>query len=109
MDVDCLPLHVPTLVSEGVDGASRCGSDSTSELGEDANVDSVRGPAVADDLWLAMSRAAADAGWGSVTVDAFASESNARVPRFWSRFFEGLTSSSPGLSLHVMYHQKIEI
>ncbi len=51
-------------------------------------MDSVRGPAVTDDLLLAISRAAADAGWGSVTVDAFASESNARVPRFWSRFFE---------------------
>jgi hypothetical protein len=84
--VDCLPLHVPglTLVAEGVDGASRCGS----ELGEDANVDNVRGPAVSDGLWRAISAAVADAGWGAVTVDAFASESNARVPRFWSRFFE---------------------
>jgi hypothetical protein len=52
VDVDCLPLHFPglTLVAEGVDGASRSGS----ELGEDANVDSVRGPAVSDDLWLAI-------------------------------------------------------
>ncbi len=86
MDVDCLPLHVPgiTLVAEGVDGASRSGS----ELGAGANVDGIWGPAVSDDLWLAILRAAADAGWGSVTVDAFASESNARVPRFWSRLFE---------------------
>jgi hypothetical protein len=86
VDVDCLPMHVPglTLVAESVDGESRSGS----KLGEGANVDSVRGPAVSDDLWLVVSRAAADAGWGSVTVDAFASESNSRVPRFWSRFFE---------------------
>jgi hypothetical protein len=86
VDVDCLPLHVPglTLVAEGVDGASRSGS----ELGVDANVECVRGPAVSDRLWHAISSAVADAGWGSVTVDAFASESNARAPRFWSRFFE---------------------
>jgi hypothetical protein len=86
VDVDCLPLHVPglTLVAEGMDGASRCGS----ELGDDANVDCVRGLAVSDDLWQSVATAASDAGWGSVTVDAFASESNARVPRFWSRFFE---------------------
>jgi hypothetical protein len=37
---------------------------------------------------IMISLAAADAGWGAVTVDAFASESNTRVPRFWSRFFE---------------------
>jgi hypothetical protein len=86
VDVDCLPLHVPglTLVAEGVDGASRSGS----ELGEGANVDNVRGPAVSGSLWRAISTAVADAGWGTVTVDAFASESNARAPRFWSRFFE---------------------
>ncbi len=36
VDVDCLPLHVPglTLVSEGVDGASRSGS----ELGDGVNI-----------------------------------------------------------------------
>ena len=86
VDVDCLPLHVPglTLVAEGVDGASRCGS----ELGENANVDNIRGPAVLDSLWRIISTAAVDAGWGPVTVDAFASESNARAPRYWSRFFE---------------------
>ncbi len=84
--MDCLPLHVPglTLVAEGVGGASRSGS----ELGDGANVDSVRGPTISDDLWLVVSRAAADAGWGCVTVDAFASESNAPTQRFWSRFFE---------------------
>jgi hypothetical protein len=35
-----------------------------------------------------VSGAAVDAGWGSVTVDAIASESNALAPRFWSRFHE---------------------
>jgi hypothetical protein len=86
VDVDCLPLHVPglTLVAEGVDGASRCGS----ELGENANVDNVRGPTVLDSLWRIISTAVVDAGWGPVTVDAFASEYNARAPRYWSRFFE---------------------
>jgi hypothetical protein len=86
VDVDCLPLHVPglTLVAEGIDGASRCGS----EFGQGVNVDSVLGPAVSDELWSIASRAAIDAGWGDVTVDAFASASNARAARFWSRFHE---------------------
>ena len=86
LDVDCLLLHVPglTLVAEGIDGASRGGAD----FGPDVNVDSILGPAVSDELWLLVARAAADAGWRGVTVDAFASESNARAPRFWSRFHE---------------------
>jgi hypothetical protein len=86
VNADCLPMHVPglTLVAEGVDGASRSGS----ELGEGANAESVRGPAVTDALWSVVSRAALDAGWARVTVDAFASACNARAPRFWSRFSE---------------------
>ena len=32
--------------------------------------------------------AISDAGWDRATVDAFASEANARAPRFWSRFHE---------------------
>ena len=84
--VSCLPLHVPglTLVAEGIDGASRSGA----EFGADANVDSILGMAASDKLWAFAERAAVDAGWGRVTVDAFASESNARAPRFWSRFPE---------------------
>jgi hypothetical protein len=39
-------------------------------------------------LWLLVARAAAAAGWGSINVDAFASEFNAPVPSFWSRFHE---------------------
>ena len=85
-DVDLLPYHVPglTLVAEGIDGASRAGS----ELGKDANVDSILGFAVTDGLWLQVETAMADAGWDRATVDAFASEANARAPRFWSRFHE---------------------
>jgi hypothetical protein len=85
-DIDCLPWHVPglVLVAEGIDGASRGGS----ELGADANVEGILGPAVDDALWRVACQVATDAGWGQPTVDAFASASNARVPRFWSRFLE---------------------
>ena len=85
-NVDLLPYHVPglTLVAEGIDGASRAGAD----FGAGVNVDSILGPAVSDKLWQLVTNAAAAAGWGGVTVDAFASESNARAPRFWSRFHE---------------------
>ena len=84
--MDLLPYHVPglTLVAEGIDGASRAGAD----FGAGVNVDSILGPAVSDKLWQLVTNAAAAAGWGGVTVDAFASESNARAPRFWSRFHE---------------------
>ncbi len=80
VNVDTLPLHVPglVLIAEGVDGASRDGS----ELGPDANVAAVPGPAVDDAIWAAVLRVVAAAGWGRVTVDAFASASNARAPRF---------------------------
>ena len=86
VNVDCLPLHVPglTLIAEGVDGASRAGE----ELGQGANVENIRGPVTSDALWVHVRQAAADAGWDRITVDAFASESNARVERFWSRFHE---------------------
>ena len=86
VDVYTLPLHVPglVLIQEGVDGASRDGS----ELGPDANVAAVLGPAIDDTVWAAVLRVVAAASWGRVTVDAFASASNARAPRFWSRFIE---------------------
>ena len=96
-NVDCLPCHVPglVLVAEGVDGASRAGS----ELGPDANVAAVLGPAVDDTVWSMARRAAAAAGWRRVTVDAFASASNARAPRFWSRFLEPGAEAADALCL----------
>ena len=85
-NVDILPLHVPglTLIAEGIDGASRAGDD----LGATANVQSILGPAVSDELWRLAQAAVDAAGLAHITVDAFASESNARDPRFWSRFPE---------------------
>ena len=71
-------------MAEGIDGASRSGAD----FGKEVNVHSILGPAVSDELWALVSRAAVEAGWGRVTVDAFASESNARAPRFWSQVHE---------------------
>jgi hypothetical protein len=67
--VDLLPYHVAghTLVAEGIDGASRAGAN----FGAGTNVDSTLGPAVSDKLWQLVNRAAIDAGWGAVTVDAF--------------------------------------
>ncbi len=46
---------------------------------------------------LLVARAVADAGLRGVTVDAFASESNARAPRFWSRFHEPGAEAIDGL------------
>jgi hypothetical protein len=96
-NVDCLPWHVPglVLVAEGIDGASRGGSD----MGQDANVGAVLGPAVDGTLWRAICTAAADAGWGRVTVDAFASAANAWTPRFWSRFLEPGAEAVDALSV----------
>jgi hypothetical protein len=84
-DVDFSPWHVPglQLVAEGIDGASRAGV----ALGDDANLAAVLGPAVVDELWLLILQAATAVGW-QPSVDAFASESNARAARFWSRFSE---------------------
>ncbi len=80
--MDYLPWHVPglQLVAEGIDGASRSGA----QFGSDANLSSVLGAAVSDKLWSSIVAVATAAGW-RITVDAFASESNARVARFWSR------------------------
>jgi hypothetical protein len=89
VNVDLLPYHVPglTLVAEGIDGASRAGA----YCGAGANVDSILGPAMSDKLWhwQLVNSAAIDAGWGCVTVDAFATESNAQAPA------SGAGSTSP--------------
>ncbi len=81
-DVDLLPYHVQglTLVADSIDCTSRSGAD----FGKEVNVHSILGQAVSDELWILVSRAAVEAGWDGVTVDAFASESNARAPRLWS-------------------------
>ena len=95
-NVDYLPWHVPglQLVEEGIDGASRSGV----LFGPDANLAAVLGAAVSDRLWSSISTAAASVGW-RVTVDAFATESNARAPRFWSRFGEPGAESIDALSV----------
>ncbi len=98
-NVDYLSGHVPSLVlaAEGIQvvGASRSGPD----MGRDANVGAVLGPAAVDPLWRAIRTAAADAGWGRVTVDAFASAANARTSRFWSRFLEPGAEAVDALSV----------
>jgi hypothetical protein len=78
-NVDLLPWHVPglQLVAEGVYGASRAGDD----FGPGCNVESSLGPAVSVVLWSSVLRDSAAAGW-HITVDAFATESNACAPRF---------------------------
>lgn len=84
-DIDPLLWHVSglRLVEEGIDGASRGGTD----FGPDANVESVLGPRATDALWERIRQAAASAGW-AVTIDLFASAANARAARFCSRFPE---------------------
>jgi hypothetical protein len=89
--VDIVPWHVPglSLVAEGTDGASRDGTGPTG-FGQDANLFHVpglaaaRGPGDVPSLWDSVALVASAAGW-RITVDALASESNARAFRFWSR------------------------
>ncbi len=94
--VTCLPLHVPgiTLVAEGIDGASCSGA----ELGDGVNVDAILGPDVSDQLWSTAACAAADAGLGRATVDAFATESKVRFPRL-ARFHEPGSEAICSLSM----------
>lgn len=95
VDIVYLPWHVSglQLVAEGIDDASRAGN----ALGENVNLAAVLGPAVGDDLWRQVCAVAGAAGW-KVTVDAFASESNARADRFWSAFLEPGSESLDALS-----------
>jgi hypothetical protein len=97
VNADCLPWYSPELmlVAEGIDGASRSGSD----LGPDATAAAVLGPAVDDVLWDAMRQAAADAGWRRVTVDALASAGNAQPPCFWSRMLGPCAEAIDALSV----------
>ena len=84
--LDVLPRfwHVPglTLVAEGVDGASRGGG----VLG-DVCVNRVVGPAVKDELWSRIEVELRQHGW-RLTLDLFASASNARCQRYCSRTHE---------------------
>ena len=96
LNVDYLPWHVPglQLVEVGIDGASWAGG----QFGSDANLAAVLGAAVSDHLWSFITDVASTMGW-QVTVDAFASESNARTPRFWSRFGEPGAEAVDALSV----------
>jgi hypothetical protein len=68
-------------------------------MGRAANIGAVLGPVAVDPLWRAIRTAAADAGWGRVTVDAFASAANAWTSRFWGRFLEPGTEAVDALSV----------
>lgn len=83
--IELIPMHVPgtTLVEEGIDGASRDGSD----FGNDANVGALLGPSVSDQLWARIVKVADEVGW-TMSVDRFATAANARLCRFNSRFPE---------------------
>jgi hypothetical protein len=95
-DIDILPWHVPglQLVAEGIDGASRGGT----AFGVSDNLDSTLGPAISDTLWDEVRRVAAAACW-SITVDAFATESNARAARYWSCYGEPGAEAIDALSV----------
>ncbi len=81
-------------MAEGVDGASRAGDD----FGQGCNVESSLGPAVSDVLWSSVLRVSAAAGW-RITVDAFATESNAHAPSFWRQHPEQGAEAADALSV----------
>ena len=95
-DVDYLPWHVPglQLVAEGIDDASRAGD----AMGAGVNLAAALGPAVGELLWARIQAVLHAAGW-RVTVDAFASESNARAQRYWSAFLEPGSEALDALSV----------
>ena len=83
--VELVPRHVPgsKLVQEGIDGASRDGT----QFGAGTNAQALHGPAASDALWELVCDTAAGAGH-QMMVDCFASAVNRRLPRFNSRFPE---------------------
>lgn len=95
-ELDLLLMHVPglALVEEGIDGASRAGT----HFGSDANLAHVLGPRVGNDLWATIRSLIAPLRW-EVTVDLFATESNARAARFFSRFSEPGAEAVDALSV----------
>ena len=96
LDVDIVLHHVAglKLIEEGIDGASRNGD----YFGTDANLDSTLGPSISSALWAQITSVLDVIGW-RVTVDAFATESNRRAVRFWSRFGEPGTEAVDALSV----------
>jgi hypothetical protein len=84
----CLFLHVPgtSLVSEGIDAASRAGAEAE------------RGPACAPALRDTIHAFAARHGW-SISVDLFATAENAIAPRFFSRYPEPTAEAFDALSV----------
>jgi hypothetical protein len=95
-DIYLLPWHVPglQLIEEGIDGASRGGTD----FGDSENLETTLGPAVSDVLWAEATRVAAAEGW-CITIDAYATESNARAARYWSRYGEPGAEAIDALSV----------
>ncbi len=77
MGCETLHLHAPgrTLIAEGVDDLSR------------ATAEVVAGPVSSAFLRQRATQLAQRHGW-TLTVDAFASASNAALPRFFARFPE---------------------
>lgn len=95
-DLDLLLFHVPglALVETGVELASREGT----VFGEDANLAHVLGPRVSDQLWNEIVGLIRPLGW-AITIELFASESNARAERFGSRFGEPGSETIDALSI----------
>ena len=95
-ELELVLTHVPglALVEEGIDGASRSGS----HFGPDANLAHVVGPRVGDGLWNTILSLLAPLRW-TVTVDLFATESNARAARYFSRFGEPGSEAVDALSV----------
>ena len=67
-ELDLLWAHAPglALVEEGIDGASRAGT----QFGPDANLELVLGPQVGDGLWGSIESLVAPLGWKG-TIDLF--------------------------------------
>jgi hypothetical protein len=83
-----LHLHAPgrVLVEEGVDRHSREGALE------------VAGPVSSDDVRARAHKLASACGW-SLTVDAFASESNRVLPRFFARYAEPLAEAEDAFTV----------
>lgn len=88
LEVQPLFLHAPgkDLVAEGIDGASR-------DLASN-----IAGPACSTALRGLLFNVAAELSW-TITVDAFASECNRLVPRFFSEFAEPGAEAVDALSV----------